>query len=390
VSGPVNLHYADVSVGYTTAVVSDAELVVTPGEIVGLIGPNGAGKTTMLRAVTGGARIFGGEVLVAGRAAGAYPRRDLARIVGVLPQATPDTFAFSARQYVEMGRHAHASRFGGLGVSDVAAVDAALELTDTASLSGSPVDTLSGGDLQRLTLAQTLAQEPSVLLLDEPTSHLDLNHRLQVLDVVRGLADGVGGRAPLAVLAVFHDLDMAARYSDRLAIVADGRLAEADMPERVLTAEALERVFAVRAVIGTDPVTGSVQVLPVVRSAERTATKGVSVLVVSGSGTGAALMRRLAIAGFGVAAGALARAGSVRRDDRAGRGRGAPRGVGGRCRRRGRHAVRSGEPGQPSRCRRVGRTCRDGRSPFARRRLHARRGARAVGVARHWRRTRVR
>jgi iron complex transport system ATP-binding protein len=302
-----SLRYAHATVGYSVPVVHEADLMVAPGEIVGLIGPNGAGKTTLLRSVTGGARIFGGSVLVAGRAANAYPRRELSRIVGVLPQATPETFGFSARHYVEMGRHAHASRFGGLQSRDVAAVEAALALTDTAALADSAVDTLSGGDLQRLTLAQTLAQEPGVLLLDEPTSHLDLNHRLLVLDVVRGLADGTGDREPLAVLAVFHDLDMAARYSDRLAIVSDGALQEADTPERVLTAEALEAVFGVRAVIGTDPVTGTVQVLPVVRSAERTASRGVSVLVVSGSGTGASLMRRLAIAGFDVAAGALAR-----------------------------------------------------------------------------------
>jgi iron complex transport system ATP-binding protein len=301
------LEYRSATVGYGAPVVRDGTLTVVPGEIVGLIGPNGAGKTTLLRAVTGTARLFGGEVRAGGRDVASYTRRDLSRLVGVLPQTSPDTFGFTGRAYVEMGRHAHVPRFGAMSPSDEAAIEHALELTDTASLAGEAVDTLSGGDLQRLTLAQTLAQEPSVLLLDEPTSHLDLNHRLQVLDVVRGLADGAGGRPPLAVLAVFHDLDMAARYSDRLAVVHAGELLPADSPERVLTAETLDAVFGVSAVIGTDPVTGAVQVLPVVRVGEKVPPRGVRVLVISGSGTGAAIMRRLVVAGFEVSAGALAR-----------------------------------------------------------------------------------
>jgi iron complex transport system ATP-binding protein len=163
------------------------------------------------------------------------------------------------------------------------------------------VDELSGGDLQRLTLAQALAQEPEVLLLDEPTSHLDLNHRLQVLDVVRSLAN-----EGLAVLAVFHDLDMAARYSDRLVVVAGGGVPEQGAPAEVLTQETLRRVFGVAAVIGKDPVTGSVQVLPVVRAhVGDAASRGARVLVVSGSGTGASLMRLLTLEGFEVAAAAL-------------------------------------------------------------------------------------
>jgi iron complex transport system ATP-binding protein len=294
------LRYECASVGYDAPVVRDATLEVRPGEMVGLIGPNGAGKTTLVRAVTGGATVFSGAVAVADRPVGEYSRTELARLVAVLPQTAPSTFAFTARQFVEMGRHAHVSRFGDLTAHDHAAVERALALTDTGSLADRRVDELSGGDLQRLTLAQALAQEPEVLLLDEPTSHLDLNHRLQVLDVVRSLAD-----EGLAVLAVFHDLDMAARYSDRLAVVAGGTVGEQGSPAEVLTQDTLRRVFGVAAVIGTDPVTGSVQVLPVVRAQEGAAPRGSRVLVISGSGTGAALMRRLVLEGFEVSAGAL-------------------------------------------------------------------------------------
>jgi iron complex transport system ATP-binding protein len=295
------LRFEAASVGYVVPVVTDATLEVRPGEIVGLIGPNGAGKTTLVRSVTGGARIFSGAVTVGERPVGAYSHSELARLVAVLPQTAPTSFAFTAKQFVEMGRHAHVSRFGDLGPLDHAAVDRALALTDTGGLAHRRVDELSGGDLQRLTLAQALAQEPSVLLLDEPTSHLDLNHRLQVLDVVRSLTDG-----GLAVLAVFHDLDMAARYSDRLVVVADGGTPAQGAPAQVLTRRTLAEVFGVAAVIGTDPVTGTVQVLPVMRSeGAATAPRGVRVHVVSGSGTGAAVMRRLVLEGFEVSAGAL-------------------------------------------------------------------------------------
>jgi iron complex transport system ATP-binding protein len=295
-----SLRYEKAFVGYGAPVVSDATLDVRPGEVVGLLGPNGAGKTTLVRAVTGGARLFGGAITVAGLSVGDYSRTALARLVAVLPQTAPAAFAFTARQFVEMGRHAHVSRFGDLSAADHAAVERAFALTDTTGLSDRRVDELSGGDLQRLTLAQALAQEPSILLLDEPTSHLDLNHRLQVLDVVRSLADG-----GLAVLAVFHDLDMAARYSDRLAVVASGTIVQQGTPADVLTQDTLRSVFGVAAVIGTDPVTGSIHVLPVVRSeVPKVAGRG-SVLIVSGSGSGASIMRRLVLDGFAVSTGAL-------------------------------------------------------------------------------------
>jgi iron complex transport system ATP-binding protein len=295
------LRFEHATVGYDRPVVSDVTLAVAPGEIVGLIGPNGAGKTTLLRAITGGARLLSGAIDVEARSIALYAPGELARIVAVLPQGSPMTFAFTARQFVEMGRHAHVSRFGDLSAHDHAAVDRALALTDTVSLADRRVDELSGGDLQRLTLAQALAQEPHVLLLDEPTSHLDLNHRLQVLDVVRSLAE-----KGLSVLAVFHDLDIAERYADRLAVVAEGALVQQGAPEEVLTSDTLRRVFGVAAVITTDPVTGSAQVVPVVRAKDRVASRGRRVLVISGSGTGAAVMRLLTLEGFEVSAGALA------------------------------------------------------------------------------------
>lgn len=298
-----SLEFKDVTVGYgSRTVVREVDLEVRPGEFVGLVGPNGAGKSTLLRAVTGGADVLGGDI-VCGSSVLRLPERERAQLIGVVPQSQPSVFAFTARAFVEMGRHPHLGRLASLGPDDHAVVDEVMERTDTARLSAERIDELSGGDLQRLTLAQALAQQPRVLLLDEPTSHLDLNHALQVLDLVRSLADG-----GIAVLGVFHDLGIAARYADRISIVAEGRLTPSAPPAEALSSRVISDVFGVRAVVRTDPVTGSVAVTPVLRG-EDLASDGSrgTVGLVCGSGTGIALMRELMRAGYDVTAGALNR-----------------------------------------------------------------------------------
>jgi iron complex transport system ATP-binding protein len=296
------VRFEGAEVGYAVPVLSGVDLTVAAGEVLGLVGPNGAGKTTLLRAVTGDARLLRGRLLLEGRPRHDYGSRELARVVGVLPQAQPQTFAFTVRRFVELGRHAHLGRLADIGAQDRSAVDRALELTDTERLADVAVDTLSGGDLQRVTLAQALAQEPRVLLLDEPTSHLDIDHALQVLDLTRRLA-----AEGMAVVGVFHDLGLAARYSDRIAVVAGGRLRAAGAPRQVLTSSLVAEVFHVRAVVGTDVVTGAVSVTPILRDELLARGDGLRVLVISGASTGASLMRGLVLAGYRVSAGALNR-----------------------------------------------------------------------------------
>ena len=296
------LVFDDASVGYgSTAVVTSASLAVMPGEVVGLVGPNGAGKSTLLRAVTGDARLLSGGLSLNGTDASVLPAIARARLVGVVPQQVSAAFSVDAREFVTMGRHPHLPRFAVPGAHDTAVVDRALMRTDTAHLADKATDELSGGDLQRLALAQALAQEPRLLLLDEPTSHLDLNHRLQVLDLVRELAreEGIG------VLAVFHDLDLAARYADRIAVVAAGRISPAQAPALVITTATVREVFGVRAVVGTDPVTGAVSVTPVLREGAVAPVARGRVMVIGGSGSGAPFMRRLVLAGWQVSSGAL-------------------------------------------------------------------------------------
>lgn len=295
------LVFSDAAVGYgSRAVVEHVDLAVEAGEVVGLVGPNAAGKSTLLRAVSGSASLLGGSLQIAGSDSAALGPRARARLVGVVPQSPPVAFAFTARRFVEMGRHPHLGNLQDLSAEDVAIVDEVMALTDTDRLALQTVDTLSGGDLQRLTVAQALAQRPRVLLLDEATAHLDINHALQVLDLVRWLAD-----EGLAVLGVFHDLDMAARYSDRIAVIARGTATEPVSPERALDSRMLSEVFDVRAVVRTDPVTGAIAVVPIVRGSDVEAQTRGPIGVVCGSGTGASLLRKFALAGVRTTCGAL-------------------------------------------------------------------------------------
>ncbi len=295
------LAFVGADIGYgAERVVAGASFVVAAGEVVGLVGPNGAGKSTLLRAITGDADLLGGRIDIASRDIRALAPIERARVVGVVPQQVTAAFSLPARDFVAMGRHPYVSRFGSPTTHDDETVERVMRITDTLRLADKPTDALSGGDLQRLAFAQALAQEPTLLLLDEPTSHLDLNHRLQVLDLTRELA-----HQGMAVLAVFHDLDLAARYTDRVSVVASGRVSEPDAPATVITKEMLRDVFDVRAVVGTDVVTGAVSVTPVLREQAVAGEARGRVLVIGGSGVAAPLMRRLTLASWRVSAGAL-------------------------------------------------------------------------------------
>jgi iron complex transport system ATP-binding protein len=233
-------------------VLRDVSLSVPAGEFLGLVGPNGAGKTTLLRTVNGLVEPTRGGVEVAGEPVAGRSARDLARRVATVPQETTLGFDFSAHDVVAMGRTPHRSRFDGADAEDRSAVERALARTETADLADRRVGELSGGERQRVLLARALAQETPVLLLDEPTASLDINHQVATLSLVRELA--AEGRTAVAAI---HDLDLAARFCDRLALVADGSLVALGSPEEVLTAERLERTYGVRTVVSEHPVTGT-------------------------------------------------------------------------------------------------------------------------------------
>ncbi len=214
-------------------------LGVAPGELVGVVGPNGSGKTTLLRLVLGLLRPSEGAVEVVGRPVGAWRRRDLARVVGVVPQREEPVFPVRVRQAVLFGRYPHLGPLGAPTAGDRAAVDRALSRCDVAGLAGRWVETLSGGEWQRVRVARALAQEPRALVLDEATANLDIRHEMEVFELVAELVR----EERLAGLFVTHHVNLAARYMDRVVVMDRGRARAVGPPAEVLTREVVETVF---------------------------------------------------------------------------------------------------------------------------------------------------
>lgn len=206
--------------------------------LVAAVGPNGSGKTTLVRALSGLVELEGGEVRVDGRKVGEWPRAELARVVGVLPQREEILFPLKVEETVMLGRYAHLGPLAPTRESDRAAVRAALERCDVSELAGRSVDSLSGGEWQRVRLARALAQQPRALVLDEPTASLDVRHEMELFELFRRLVD-----EGLAALVITHHLNLAARFADHILLMSEGGLVAEGTPAEVLTRETLGRVF---------------------------------------------------------------------------------------------------------------------------------------------------
>ncbi|WP_316669271.1 ABC transporter ATP-binding protein [uncultured Propionibacterium sp.] len=233
------------------------DLDLRPGLVHGVIGPNGCGKTTLVRALCGAVPVRG-RVLLGGEPVARMSSRRRGRAVAVVwqnAQAGPDV---RVADMVGYGRYAHQNWFSTRDAGGRAAVDTALGRTGLTPLADRRIGTLSGGERQRVRLAAALAQEPRVLLLDEPTTHLDIAHQLEILDLVRELNAERG----LTVVMVLHDLTHAARYCDNTVLMTDGRVRATGAPSEALSTEAIERIFEVDAWVGTDPASGQPVVAP--------------------------------------------------------------------------------------------------------------------------------
>jgi iron complex transport system ATP-binding protein len=279
--GPHALLAEHVTVAYDGVdVVHGADLVLRPGRVTALVGPNGSGKSTLLRTIarlqparTGALRLTapGSGASVDGFA---LSIREFARHVALLTQGRPTPGGLRVRDVVEFGRHPHRGRWGRADPNGAAAVDRAIAVTGVTELADRGVDQLSGGQLQRVWLASCLAQETGVLLLDEPTTYLDLRYQVELLDLVRDLAD----ESRIAVGVVLHDLDQAAAVADRVALLSAGRIVASGTPAEVLTAELLTDVYGIRIDVDTDPSTGGLRTRAVGRHHTRpvsTRTEGI-------------------------------------------------------------------------------------------------------------------
>ena len=229
-----------VTAGYgARTVLHDCTLPIAQGEVVAIVGPNGAGKSTLLRVLSGLLRPRSGSVRVDGVDIATLARSELARSIAVVPQIFDTVFPFSVREIVALGRTARLGMFGGASRADTVAVERAIADLDLLDLASRRIDRLSGGERQRAVLAMALAQGADVLLLDEPTVHLDPAHQVAMLRLIRELACERG----LAVAAVLHDLNLAASVATRLVVIADGRVVCDARPDAVVNADLIRDVF---------------------------------------------------------------------------------------------------------------------------------------------------
>jgi iron complex transport system ATP-binding protein len=226
--------------GATRDALHGVSLAIAPKQFRAVLGPNGSGKTTLVRIALGALAPLEGRALIDGRPAVDWKRQELARIVGVVPQREDNLFPQRVRETVLLGRYAHLSPWGRERPEDHAAVDRALAACDATDLADRWLWTLSGGEYQRVRVARALAQEPRLLVLDEPGMSLDLQHEMGLFELVRGLVDTQG----LGVLMITHDLNLAARFADSLLLLSDGRTVAFGAPTEVLTQEIVETVFS--------------------------------------------------------------------------------------------------------------------------------------------------
>jgi iron complex transport system ATP-binding protein len=234
-------------------VLQDISLSVSPGEMVGLLGPNGSGKTTLIKLSSGILKPRQGDIRLDGASLSQLSRRSIARSVAVVPQQFHTPFAFTASEVVMLGRIPFIRAFAGETAVDKRAVEQAMELAGISQLAQRHFDELSGGERQKIILAMALAQEPKILLLDEPTVHLDISHQVEILELIKRLNQEQG----LTVVSAMHDLNLASLYFSRLILLKEGRVWAEGTPVQVLTEDRIREVFSASVSVETHPVTGT-------------------------------------------------------------------------------------------------------------------------------------
>ncbi|MCX6346065.1 MAG: heme ABC transporter ATP-binding protein [Armatimonadetes bacterium] len=296
----------NITAGYDgERILNGVSLELAASDFVGIIGPNGSGKTTLLRAMSRSLAPECGEVRLDGKNIYSIPAREFARQVAVVPQDTIVTFDFTVLEIALMGRSPRLGRFAVEGAKDTQIAMDALARTGTLHLKDRPIMTLSGGERQRVMMARALAQEPDVLLLDEPTSHLDISFQYEIMDLVKSLNRERG----LTVLAVLHDLNLASQYCDRLILIGGGEVQASGSPEDVITSENIRRVYGAEVWVRKHPTTHRPYVISGVKPKSHVPSAAfdspLRVHVVGGGGTAAPILAKLIRRGYEVSCGIL-------------------------------------------------------------------------------------
>ena len=296
------LQVSDINFYYDTKrALENVTFTVEEGEFFGVIGPNGSGKTTLLRCISGIFKPQSGVVRFSGSNMYNLSKREIAKNIAMVPQSSAINFGFTALEIIMMGRNPHVSRFRMEDQRDYKLAENAMKLTNTEHLASRLINTLSGGEQQRVIIARALAQEPKLMLLDEPTVHLDISHQLGIMELIRKLNKNNG----ITIIAVFHDLNLAAQYCDRLMLMDDGKIASIGNTHQVLTSENIRKTYHVNVLVKEHPLTSSLYVIPFSSTVQKPITDKVNIHIICGGGSGAPLMKMLYDKGYNLTAGVL-------------------------------------------------------------------------------------
>jgi len=293
----------ELTVGYDgEPVLRNVNLTAARGQFIALVGPNGSGKSTLVRALSRVLRPISGRAMLDAVDIYEMTANELARRLAVVAQDYTVAFDFAVRDIVLMGRAPHLSRFGVERPQDYKIAEEAMGLTHTLVFADRPITSLSGGERQRCMIARALAQQPSVLLLDEPIAHLDINHQIEILDLARRLTTERG----LATIVVLHDLNLASQYCDQLVLVSQGKVVAEGKPQDVVTEARIRVAYGTDVHVRQHPTTGRPYVTLVSRlPVQAPPTRHTTIHLICGAGTGARLMRRLGEMGFAVSVGVV-------------------------------------------------------------------------------------
>lgn len=296
------LFLKDVTAGYGDRdVLCGISVSVARGEFAALIGSNGAGKSTLLRCVSGLMQLQGGEIRICGKSTAAMRPKERARLVAVVPQSYAVEYDFTVEDVVAMGRYPYQSFGKRESQEDTAAIRDAMEITSTLEFRKRLYNELSGGEKQRVILARALAQQPEILLLDEPTSALDIHHQTEVMELITGLNQREG----LTVLAVLHDVNMAARYCSRMILLRDGKIAADGEPSAVITRKNMEALYQMKLLIRENPLFHRPEIVPIRVLRERRTERPLRVHVICGGDGAVKIMEELDDRGYALSAGVV-------------------------------------------------------------------------------------
>ncbi|MCA1917751.1 ABC transporter ATP-binding protein [Methanospirillum hungatei] len=295
------LEISDLSAGYDeNDILQEISLLVREKSFVGVIGPNGSGKSTFMQVLARSLPVRDGDIILLGDPLQSYSYRDFGVKVGYVPQESDIKFKYPVYEVVMMGRNPHIERFRPPSDADHEAVRRALQQTGTLELADRPITALSGGERQRVMIARVLAQDPVLLLLDEPFAHIDIHHQYELIRIIRDAS-----REKRAVIGVFHDINLAAAYCDDLVLMHNGRIRAYGKPEEVLTTELIHEVFRIRPVIDINPTTGTPFVY-VEEDLKESDAHTLRIHLISGGGTGSYLISLLSRSGYSLSCGVLA------------------------------------------------------------------------------------